>query len=485
MSSTMRDGARPGTLSLTARLAILSTLATTCVLIFAIVFQFLALVNDLEFEDNDFIIEKIRGIEAIIGRYPDDRAHFEQEIHWEGTLREDTRYLVRIVDRQGNEVMETRGMDRIAPDGVFPPPARDSRAVGRGKKMQGPEERTYLLNAAWVRGRNDASSRLVQVALDVTDEEEILKGYKQKMAFVFLASLFLSAGLSVVVVRRGLRPLAEITATAGRIDVTTLNERLDARVWPRELARFAAAFDGMLDRLEASFDRLADSSANLAHEIRTPINILRGEAEVALSRSRSAEEYRRVIESSLEEYERLSRLIDNILFLARTEQRLEPVSLDAGRELELLQDYYGTLAEEKGIAISCTGEGHILADQFLFQRAVGNLLSNAIRYTPAGGTITVTLGRDADGAARVVVTDTGSGIAPEDLPRVFDRFYRSGEARAQNTEGSGLGLAIVRSIMELHRGSVAISSEPGRGTSVTLRFPPPPHKDSPFQAITT
>lgn len=473
MSSMKRDGSRPGTLSLTARLTLLSTLVTTGVLLLAIVFQFLALVNDLEFEDNDFIVEKIRVIEAIIDRFPDATPHLEQEVNWEGTMRQDTRYLIRIVDRRGHVVMETGGMDRIVPAGAFPSPARDSHAVGRGKKMQGPEEKTYLLNAAWAQGSSDASSLLVQVALDVTEEEEILEGYKQKMAFVFLAGIFLSAGLSIVVMRRGLRPLTDITETAGRIDVTTLHERLDARVWPRELARFAAAFDGMLDRLETSFDRLEASSANLAHEIRTPVNILRGEAEVALSRARSPEEYRRVIESSLEEYERLSRLIDNILFLARTEQRIEPVLLDAGRELELLQDYYGTLAEEKEITISCVGEGEILADPLLFQRAVGNLLSNAIRYTPAGKTITVTLIRDADGSARLTVADTGSGIAPDDLPRVFDRFYRSSEARTQHTDGTGLGLAIVRSIMELHRGSVSIASEPGRGTSVTLHFPPP------------
>lgn len=471
MSSTKRDESRTGTLSLAARLTILSTLATTGVLLFAIAFQFLALVNDLEFEDNDFIIEKIRVIEAILDRYPDDRGHLEQEVHWEGTMREDTRYLVRIADQQGREIMETRGMERIAPSSLFPPPARDTGAIGLGKKITGPKGRTYLMNSAWARGGKSPGPRLVQVALDVTEEEEILEGYKQKMAFVFLAGICLSAGLSAVVVRRGLRPLAEITGAAGRIDVTTLGERLDARVWPRELARFAAAFDGMLDRLETSFDRLEASSANLAHEIRTPINILRGEAEVALSRARAPEEYRRVIESSLEEYERLSRLIDNILFLARAEQRIEPTPLDAGRELELLRDYYGTLAEEKGIAISCAGGGEILADPLLFQRAVGNLLSNAIRYTPVGGTISVSLSRGDNGAARLTVADTGIGIAPDDLDRVFDRFFRGSGARTVNPQGTGLGLAIVRSIMDLHRGSVTIDSEPGRGTTVTLHFP--------------
>ncbi|GLI38568.1 heavy metal sensor histidine kinase [Geobacter hydrogenophilus] len=471
MSSTAREGTRPETLSLTARLTILSTLATTCVLLFVIVFQFLALASDLEFEDNNFIIEKIRVIEAVIARHPDDSAHLDQEVNWEGAMRQDTRYLVRIMGRQGNVVMETRGMDRIVPARQFPPPARDSRAIGQGKKLHVPDGRIYLLNSAWGTSEKGLSSRVIQVALDVTDDEEILEGYKKKMAFVFLAGICLSAALSAVVVRRGLRPLAEITGAAGRIDITTLDERLGARVWPRELARFAAAFDGMLDRLETSFDRLEASSANLAHEIRTPINILRGEAEEAISRVRSSEEYRRVIESSLEEYERLSRLIDNILFLARAEQRIEPIPLNMRGELELLLDFYGTLAEEKEITISCSGRGEIHADPLLFQRAVGNLLSNAIRYTPAGGAITVSCIRDDDGSARLTVTDTGIGIAPDDLPRIFDRFYRSSEARALNAQGTGLGLAIVRSIMDLHGGGVSVSSEPRRGTAVTLHFP--------------
>lgn len=125
------DGPSPGTLSLAARLTVLSTLATTGVLLFAIVFQFLALVSDLEFEDNDFIIDKIRVIEAIIVRYPEDRVHLEQEVQWEGSMREDSRYLVRIADARKNIIMETRGMDRIAPPAMFPRPARDTHAIGR------------------------------------------------------------------------------------------------------------------------------------------------------------------------------------------------------------------------------------------------------------------------------------------------------------------------------------------------------------------
>ncbi len=471
MSSTKHDTSQPGTFSITARLTILSTFATTVVLLFAIVFQFLALVNDLEFEDNDFLVDKIRVIQEIITRYPGDRNRLEEEVYWEGARRQYTRYLVRIADRQGQVVMETQEMGNILPSGAFPKPTISTHAIGRGEKRLGPEERIYLVNAAWSGAENDPASRLIQVALDVTDEVAIMAGYKEKMAFVFLAGLCLSAAFSVVVARRGLRPLTKITETAARVNVTSLHERLDARIWPQELASLAAAFDAMLDRLATSFERLSDSSANLAHEIRTPINNLRGEAEVALSRSRSPEEYRRVIESSLEEYERLSRMIDNILFLARAEQRIEAVPLDVAAELERLRDFYGTLAEEKGITISCAGEGRLTVDPQLFQRAVGNLLSNAIRYSPPGGALTVTFVRDEAGSARLTVADTGIGIVPDDLPRVFDRFYRSREARALHAEGTGLGLAIVKSIMELHQGSVTITSAPGQGTSVTLHFP--------------
>jgi len=462
-----------GGFSITARLALLSTLATTVVLLFAIVFQFLTLTTDLEFEDNDFLADKIRVIQEIVLRYPDDLARLEEEVYWEGGLRHATRYLARIIDREGRVIMETQGMAEVLPTGVFPSPTPRHRPLGRGKKRPGAQERTYLVNAAWSADESDPSVRLIQVALDVTDEVAIIEGYKEKMALVFAAGLGLSAILSVVVARRGLRPLGDLTEAAGRVDVTSLDQRLGGQAWPRELANFTRAFDAMLDRLGLGFERLSDTSANLAHEMRTPINNLRGEAEVALSRTRSNEEYRRVIESSLEEYERLSRMIDNILFLARSDVRIELLPLSLTEELERLRDYYGTLAEEREIALTCHGGGTLIADPLLFQRAVGNLLSNALRYTPTGGTITVTTTRNEDGATHLTVTDTGIGIAADELPKVFDRFYRSGEARTLHAEGNGLGLTIVQSVMALHQGSVSIVSTPGRGTAVTLHFPPP------------
>jgi two-component system heavy metal sensor histidine kinase CusS len=271
-----------------------------------------------------------------------------------------------------------------------------------------------------------------------------------------------------------MRPLAAITRAAERVSAQDLHRRIDPERWPRELAALATAFDQMLARLEDSFTRLSQFSADLAHELRGPINNLMGEAEVALSRARSEAEYRDVLESSLEEYGRLSRMIDGLLFLARAEaaeRRIAKTRLDARREVEAVIEFHDALADEGGVKVSCDGSATVSADPGMFRRAVSNLLSNALQHTPPGGAITITLSAAPGGGAEVRVADTGVGIAAEHLPRLFDRFYRADPARAHSRGGIGLGLAIVKSIMEVHGGRVTITSRPGAGTTVILAFP--------------
>lgn len=463
---------RLGKLSLTARLTIFYTLATFVILLFAVVFQFLALTSDLEYEDNNFLVDKIKVVQAIIARSPDTLSALDEEVHWESAMRDYTRYMVRVLDKEGNVILDTAGMERLLPAPLFPTPATSGTAIGRGVERESSDGRLYLVNSVWASAKGDGHFRLLQIALDVTDEEAILEGYRKKMAFVFVTGLLLSAGLSILIARRGLRPICEITETAQKVNAAMLHERISERSWPRELTSLADAFDGMLDRLEGSFTRLSEFSANLAHELRTPINNLMGEAEVTVTRPRTNDEYRQVIESSLEEYHRLSGMIDNILFLARSEKEFSPSALDARREVEVLVEFYGTLAEEKGIGISCAGEAEVFADPQLFQRAVGNLISNAIRYTPDGGNIYITIEETDDKGLLLTVRDTGIGIDPAELPKVFDRFYRSDSARAMYAHGTGLGLSIVKSIVELHQGAIRLESRKGEGTIVTLRFPP-------------
>jgi two-component system heavy metal sensor histidine kinase CusS len=231
----------------------------------------------------------------------------------------------------------------------------------------------------------------------------------------------------------------------------------------------------MLDRLEDSFQRLARFSSDIAHELRTPVNNLRGEAEVALQRTRSADEYREVLGSCLEECARLTGLIDNLLFLARAEHpesTIQRIELDVVRELHGLRDYYEAAATEAGIElhVAAAGSVHFRLDITLFQRAAGNLIANALVHTPRGGTVTLGVCL-SENSLSVSVADTGAGIAPEHLPFVFDRFYRGDKARTSGGGRVGLGLAIVKSIMTLHQGTVQLESVLGKGTRVTLTFP--------------
>ncbi|MGB9473566.1 MAG: heavy metal sensor histidine kinase, partial [Candidatus Udaeobacter sp.] len=241
--------------------------------------------------------------------------------------------------------------------------------------------------------------------------------------------------------------------------------------WPRELQPLAIAFDEMLKRLDDSFTRLSQFSADLAHELRTPIANMLGEAQVALSRDRSPEEYRETIESTIGECERLSGIVDNLLFVARVDAAREPVErkrFDARAAVEKIAEFYETIAEDRSVAINCSGQGEISADPALFERAVGNLVDNALRFTPQNGSIQIALAEHATDF-EVAVSDNGSGIAPEHLPRVFDRFYRAESSRG--SDGAGLGLALVKSIVDLHGGTATIQSEIGRGTIVSLIFP--------------
>jgi two-component system heavy metal sensor histidine kinase CusS len=276
----------------------------------------------------------------------------------------------------------------------------------------------------------------------------------------------------VLIARQALRPLRQMVAAMKKVQASHLQQRLDWEHWPRELDALAAAFDDMLARLKESFERLSAFSADLAHELRTPIQNLRGEAEVALTRTRTAAEYREVIELSIEEYHGLASLIDSLLFLARAENAetpLDRLTFKIGPEVDNILDFYDAAVREQNITLSRQGDADLYADAMLVRRAVSNLVSNALQHTPSGGKISLLI-EQIEAGVEIQVQDTGCGIGPEHLPRIFNRFYRADPARSSNSGGAGLGLAIVKSIMDLHGGSVDAKSNPGKGTTVILRF---------------
>ncbi len=228
-------------------------------------------------------------------------------------------------------------------------------------------------------------------------------------AVVLAGSILASAIIAITVTKHGLRPLGEMTRSLERIGPAHLNERVAPAGWPRELQPLATTFDAMLARLEDSFKRLSQFSADLAHELRTPVANIMGEGQVALTRERTPSEYREVIESTVAECERLSGIVDNLLFVARVDaarESIERKKFDGRAAVEKIAAFYRTLAEDRHVAIHCSGEGEIYADPVLFERAVSNLVDNALRFTPDGGEIKISvMVRDAH--SEIAVSDNG------------------------------------------------------------------------------
>ncbi len=257
------------------------------------------------------------------------------------------------------------------------------------------------------------------------------------------------------------------------IDVVLL-EVLEGRVVEAlaERALQVSELDHRKQRIGASH-RQARLRQSHAHEMRTPVSNLMTQTEVALSRSRSAHEYREVLYSSLEEYERLARMISDMLFLAKTDHamilpRNEVVDLTA--EIRELFDFFGALAEERGVALELRGQGSIRGERLMIRRAISNLLSNAIRHTPQGGSVRVRISPRESGAVQLAVENPGAQIPPEHLPRLFGRFYRVDPSRQKASDGAGLGLAITKSIVDAHRGSIEATSS-GTITRFEITFP--------------
>lgn len=390
----------------------------------------------------------------------------------QGALENVKRYI-RILRPDGEILLETPSdMARLLPVSLFPPPALD-KPYGEKGKWKSPNGSLYILRTVSISEQGE--NRILQIALDATSTEKVIRDYRHKLVLVLIFGVLIFSAAGVVIARLCLRPIREITKTTTRISATHLKERINTEALPDELTALADSFHMMLDRLEDSFSRLSSCAVNLAHELRTPINNLMGEAEIALSKARNPEEYRSVIESSLEEYERLSLLIGSLLFLARADTRetvIDKKQTNVCRELMKMKDFYGALAERARLEVDCAGDLVVLADPSLFRRAVCNLISNSLKYIGEDGMITIRSAPSADGSVEVTVEDNGCGIAKEELPRLFDKFYRVETTRHLHPHGSGLGLSIVKSIMDLHGGSVSIHSIPGQGTSVALRFPP-------------
>lgn len=304
----------------------------------------------------------------------------------------------------------------------------------------------------------------VALALDIEHHLVFMSAFHDSLALAIAGGIALTALLGWAAARRGLAPMRAMARMTQEISASRLDERLPLSAVPAELVDLASALNDMLARLEASFQRLSDFSSDLAHELRTPVSNLMTQTEVAVSKARTAHEYREVLYSNLEEYERLARMITDMLFLAQADHGLmvpRRERVDLAAEVRALFAFYDAYAEERGVGLALSGTCVIDGDPLMMRRAFGNLLSNAIHHTARGGTVQVRFATRPSGESAVCVENPGEAIPAEHLQRVFERFHRVDPSRQKTSDGVGLGLAITKSIVKAHGGTIEATCADG------------------------
>jgi two-component system heavy metal sensor histidine kinase CusS len=470
--SSMRPpeaGPRARGFSLAARLAIAYAAAAFALVLGAAIALDAVLADVLERDLETALSDEAREL-AIALRDPDPVQAIRDFVR-RAEGHEHPRILLRVRRADGELLAESAGMAKELP--IDGPPVL---ARARGERVSTSGRRWATLRRPVE--REDGEHFLIEAAGERKELEKFLAKYRSRAATVLGIALFSCVAGAYAIARRGLAPIARVTSAARLVSSQTIGAaRIDLRGAPAEIAELAETINAMLDRLGEAFRKLKDLGADLAHELRTPVQNLRGEAEVALLKDRSPDEYRAALGAVLEECDRLSRLIDDVLLIERTEARpeLDLAEIDLARELDELRSYYEASASARGIAIAAAPAPErlpIRADRTKIRRALGNLIDNAIKYTPEGGRVALAARDAGPDGVEIAIEDQGIGIAPADLERVFDRFFRAEKSRARAGPGGvGLGLPIARALVRAHGGEVTLESEVGRGTKAIVRLP--------------
>src|SRR5437667_894178 len=323
---------------------------------------------------------------------------------------------------------------------------------------------------------SDGAQFLIEVAAPYNQIESVLRGLLLTFALGLPLIVALAIGGGYLLMRGALRPVDEIRQKAAQITSRNLSERLPVVHTGDELERLATDLNRMIARLEESFLQINRFSADASHELRTPLTVLQGELEAIAQKGQSLpEDVRDTIGSALEETQRLSKIVASLLAISRLEAgeaRVQPMRLDFAELVRTTTDQMKLLADEKRISLTSDGSEpvEVEADPSRLKQVVVNLLDNAIKYTPEGGNVSISVTRRDDHAV-LEVADSGLGISADDLPHVFERFYRADKARSRQMGGTGLGLSIVRSICLAHGGQVTVNSAEGRGSRFRGELP--------------
>ncbi len=444
--------------ALSVRLALMFALVSALLLGAIGFYLYHSLQREIAWRDDQALLGRVQRMQAILSDNQSIEALRERPQLYENMLGNRDN-LLWVVDDAGRVLIE------INPPGL-PRPALSAAATAQ----LGDDPAGHPLRLAWQNmARGDQQLTLIAGKL-LTERDQMLAAYRLKLWLALGAGMLLAFGLGWLVSQRGLRPVRELAQRTAAIDSHHLHLRLDEFQTTAELQALSQALNHMLARLESGFGQLSRFCEDLAHEMRTPLSNLMGHTQQTLQRERTVAVYEDLLVSNQEEYERLARMIDSMLFLARTEQAVinrQPVNLHALGEQ--LCEYFEGMAEEREVTLRNEAHGTVLADPDLLRRALANLLANALRYGEVGQPITLS-SRAVGAEVEVSVHNLGPAIGAEHVPHLFERFYRCDPSRAQPGDSGGLGLAIVRSIMQAHGGEVRVRSDEG-STVFSLVFP--------------
>jgi heavy metal sensor kinase len=381
--------------------------------------------------------------------------------------------FVRVYDESGDLVLDNSGPQfRPATDANAVDAALSGKSNRRDIQVDGVDLRVMT---SPVMTDDEGIVGAVEAGLSKEEVQDTLNELLVIIAVAYPLALAVAGLGGVFLAGRALSPIDRLTRVARRISAEDLSQRLDMRLPDDEVGRLASTFDEMIARLDESFRRQRQFTADASHELRTPLTAIKGQTEVALQRDRDADTYREVLSKVNGEVDRMIRLVGSLLTLARADARQIPVGRESMDLVAVVTDAVEQVrpaALEKAISLNVlsNSEVRLKADQDLILQLMLNLLDNSVKYTPSGGAIEISV-RAADGQAEVTVSDTGPGIAPEHLPHIFDRFYRVDKARTRAEGGAGLGLSISRWIAEAHGGTLRVESARDQGSKFTLSLP--------------
>jgi heavy metal sensor kinase len=419
-----------------------------------------------------FAVQDIETVEGLLAFTPDGRVILREDYHNHAESR-------KVVDRYV-EVLAPSGMvlyrnDRLGAESLGGMPAADEGVGGYSPRRTRLMDDTPVL---LVSRRHVLGGHPILIRVGLSEEAifravELFAVAAGLMFPVVIGAAALAAGRMS---RRILAPIQDIAVQAGQITSNRLHERIPIQGTGDEIDQLATVFNQALTRLDESFRQLRQFTADASHELRTPLAAIRAIGEVGLDRDGSKQEYRELVGSMLEEVNRLTRLVDDLLTISRGDSGSIRLNCSRVRVIDLAHDTMSLLeplADDKEQTLALTGDqtATVDGDPIFLRQAVINVVHNAIKYSPRQATIKLTVDRDTPGFVTLSVRDTGPGIAPEHRTRIFDRFYRVDRGRSRDAGGFGLGLAIAQWAVEAHKGSILVSSTPGDGSTFRISLP--------------